>query len=97
MGEIRLACVVSAPLRSRDPTSQHAAMHSFGPFTLLVLTTACATSGARRSRSSPAKPFTMMIGAGKPVEALANEKHLANVRMLTMDNAEAYGATTAPS
>ena len=65
-------------------------MHPFGPFALLALTTACATTQAQQEPVVPAKPFT--IGAGKPVEPLANEKHLANVRMLTMDgeNAEAY-------
>lgn len=57
---------------------------------LLVLATACATAPAQQDPVVPPKP--MVIKAGKPVDPLPGEKHLANVRMLTTDgeNAEAY-------
>jgi Tol biopolymer transport system component len=56
----------------------------------LSLVAACAAQVGEAEPVAPAKPFT--IQAGKPVDPLPNEPHLANVRMLTFDgeNAEAY-------
>jgi Tol biopolymer transport system component len=55
-----------------------------------IVLAACAAPTAADGPAAAAQPF--VLGAGKPVDARADEPHLRNVRQLTFDgeNAEAY-------
>lgn len=62
---------------------------TFRRCSLLLLLGACATPPSGQA-VVPVEP--LVIGAGKPVEALPGERHLADIRQITFDgeNAEAY-------
>jgi TolB protein len=87
--DVRVTRAVLASLQRAPRTASMRRMKWFACLVPLALGAACAT---QHQPAGVVPPQPVEITAGKPVEPMANEKHLRNVRQLTFggENAEGY-------